>query len=428
MSIQNLSNSELSTKNQKSIVFTGGGTAGHVVGNLALIPHLINFFDNIYYIGSGGIEKKLVADFNAQYTKNLQRFDTFIKTPDIIQFIEYSPIKFARKATLKHLGLPYKFLKSLKQAKIILEAIQPDIVFSKGGFVALPVARAAQKLGIKTLTHESDLTLGLANKLIYKKCEALLCAFDSTAKKYQNGLHTGNPIRQQIFTGCKQKVFAKHPEFKLMHNQTNLSNNPLPNLPPKQLPNLLITGGSSGSKSINQFVQNNLTALTSQYNIIHLTGKGNLTHSQNLSTTQATQNQTQTQTQTSLPTNYLQLEYVNNIQDYFNFADIVISRAGSNAASELLALEKLTLFIPLPLTQSRGDQLSNAKEFARLGVAEYLQQENLTLQNLLSALSKLQNNKAQILKNLQKHKIKDGTREIVKLILELSRMQKSQKP
>ncbi|MGN1208374.1 MAG: UDP-N-acetylglucosamine--N-acetylmuramyl-(pentapeptide) pyrophosphoryl-undecaprenol N-acetylglucosamine transferase, partial [Christensenellales bacterium] len=263
----------------KKIVFTGGGTAGHVMPNLAIIEELSNKA-KIYYIGSNGIEKQIITENN-------------------IPFFEITSTKLKRSLSLSNLLIPFKLCKAVRQSKKILKQLKPDVVFNKGGYVALPVVIAAKKLKIKVISHESDITMGLANRLCKNKSDIVCTSFEKTAQNLKNGIFTGSPIRKQIFCGNKENAKKLFSFFK-------------------QKPTILIVGGSLGSKIINDVVFKSLDELKS-YNIIHIVGKNN-------------------QTKTKKFENYVQLEFVQNIGDVFSLADVVISRAGSNAINEILAL------------------------------------------------------------------------------------------
>ncbi|MDD4110604.1 MAG: undecaprenyldiphospho-muramoylpentapeptide beta-N-acetylglucosaminyltransferase [Clostridia bacterium] len=347
----------------KTIVLAGGGTAGHVMPNLALIPELKKYFQKIVYIGTtNGIENKIL--------KNIKNID--FKTIDTPRFI--------RKLTFKNLAIPFKLLKSIKEARKMLKDINPNIVFSKGGYVSIPVAIAAWSLKIPVLTHESDFSLGLANKLISKFAKYTLTSFEETAKNKKKFIYSGSPIREQIFKGNSQNL------------KLNFDNNKK---------TLLILGGSLGAKAINDFIDYYLDKLLLNYNILHITGKGKLNNKK--------------------IKNYFAVEYVDNIEDYFSVADYVISRAGANVVFELMALEKLTVFIPLPKKESRGDQIQNAKYFFNKNMCEILLQDELNINNLLKTLNNLEKNEKIIKNNIKKLNFKENNRKIINLIIKNSK-------
>lgn len=343
----------------KSIVFTGGGTAGHIMPNLAIIEKLKEY--KIYYFGSNGLEKDIVSKY-----KN-------------IEFVEIPSVKFIRSLTPKNLLIPLKLLKSIKQCKEKLKEIKPTLIFSKGGYVSIPVCLAGEKLGINILTHESDLTIGLANKIIAKKSKHLCCSFEQTANKYKkNAIHTGSPIRDKITQGKKSIIVERH---KLKNNK----------------PIITIIGGSLGASAINKVIWDNIKALTNKYNIFHIVGK----------------NKSNKDIKTD---GYYQFEFIEDIENYFQASDIVISRAGSNTIFELLTLQKPMLLIPLPKEQSRGDQILNAENFYKQGLSNILYQEKLNKENLLNKIEETYKNKNNYIEKIRNTKNINGSNKILKLI------------
>lgn len=347
--------------NNKTIVLTGGGTAGHVTLNINLKNELSKHFDKIIYIGSKtGIEKELI-------TKNTN--------------YKYQPIttvKFERKKIFKNLTIPFKLKKGINEAIKILKETNPSIVFSKGGYVGLPVVIAAHKLKIPVICHESDITMGLANKLAKKYANVICTNFKSTAEK--NGkkcVYTGMPLTLSTLTKTEAK------------NKLNIKTNK---------PILLITGGSLGAKSINEFIFKNIEQLTKDYYIIHLVGKNNL--NQNI------KNEC-----------YKQIEFSNDMWTIMRCADYAISRAGANTIIELLANEILTVFIPLPKTVSRGDQIDNAKFLEKENLSKTILQEDLTLEKLQNSLIYLKNNVNFIKKSIKNANFENGTEKIMQMIL-----------
>ncbi len=314
------------------IVLCGGGSAGHVMPNLALIEDLKDRFNEIHYIGGKGIEKEIIGKY-----KN-------------IIYHEITCEKLRRSLSLKNLLMPFYVLKGYFQSKKILKQIKPSIVFSKGGFVSVPVVYAASKLKIPVLSHESDFTMGLANKLIYRKSKVMFTTFKETAKNKSKCFPAGAIVRQSIFHGKKN----------IITNKFNLN-------PSKQT--ILVVGGSLGAKAINDIIIKTANTLIENYNIIHITGKGKLNDLKFK--------------------DYHQVEYVDNIEDYFACADIIITRAGSGTIFELLALNKKMLLIPLSKKASRGDQILNAQNFERNGYAICLMEENLNTNSFLLSLNKL---------------------------------------
>lgn len=343
----------------KKIVFTGGGTAGHVMPNLAIIDEIKNKA-KIYYIGSNGIEKQLIKENN-------------------IPFYEIPSTKLKRSLSFSNLLIPFKLLKAIKSAKKILKQIKPDVVFSKGGYVALPVVIAAKKLHIKVISHESDITMGLANRLCKNKSTIICTSFEKTAQNLKNGVFTGSPIRKQIFMGNKEN--AK----KLFKNYT-------------KKPTILIVGGSLGSKTINNTIYKSLDKLTN-FNIIHIVGKNNKTTTKHYD-------------------NYVQLEFAANIEDMFSLADLIISRAGSNAINEFLALNKPNILIPLSKKASRGDQILNAEYFKEKGYSKVILEEDLTETSLINSINNVLKNKDFYVNNMKKANTKNASSTIGKLLLE----------
>ncbi|HBA97438.1 MAG TPA: undecaprenyldiphospho-muramoylpentapeptide beta-N-acetylglucosaminyltransferase, partial [Lachnospiraceae bacterium] len=320
----------------KKIVLTGGGTAGHVTPNIALIPTLKKYGYEIYYIGSyEGIEKKLIEELN-------------------IPYYGISSGKLRRYIDLKNLSDPFKVIKGLAQARHILGRIKPDVIFSKGGFVAVPVVLAAKSRRIPCIIHESDMTPGLANKICIP-CAVRVCTnFPETLEHIpaQKAVLTGSPIREELFHGNKQKGLA----FCGLNTSK---------------PVILVIGGSLGAVAVNNAVRALLPQILDKFQIIHLCGKGKLDTS--LNNTKG----------------YAQFEYINEeLPDLMAAADIVISRAGANAICEILALRKPNILIPLSAEASRGDQILNAASFEKQGYSIVIQEENVTNKILLEAINK----------------------------------------
>ncbi len=344
-------------KNMKTIVLTGGGTAGHVMPNLALVPELKKHFDRIVYIGSNGIEKDLAEN-------------------EGLEFYEIPCVKFIRSLTIKNFAIPFKLVSSIKKAKKILIDIKPNIIFSKGGYVSIPVAIAGKKLGIPVLTHESDLSLGLANKIISHYSKLTLTAFEKTAEGKKGYVWSGTPIRNKIMKGKKENL--------------NLNLNPLKKT-------VLFFGGSLGSKAINEKVLSNLEILTRKYNVLHITGKGKLGNKK--------------------MKDYFPVEYTNEIENFFASADMIVSRAGANSIFEILALKKPALLIPLPKSESRGDQIDNAKYFAERGMCHVLFQEEMTDQKFLGSIANLEKEAQNLKKNIKENSFSNPNKKIVEIIL-----------
>lgn len=346
-----------------TIVLCGGGTAGHVMPNIALLKHLKKHFKNIYYIGSyNGIEKEIISEQKD------------------IKYFGITAVKLIRGLNLKNLAIPFKLIKGYTEAKQILKELNPDIIFSKGGYVSVPVTFAAKALHIPVVAHESDFNLGLANKLILKTCTKMCCSFEETAKTLKNkGVFTLSPVRESLFLGN-----ANNAKEKCGFNNSKQT--------------ILVIGGSLGAKAINQAMFEIANEITKNYNVIHIFGKGNLNKNIKIK-------------------NYYQIEFTPNIEDYFALADLVVSRAGSNAINEFLVLNKPMLLIPLPKGNSRGDQILNAQNFTEKGFALTLNQENLTPKTLLEYINKLKSESNKIKQNQLKFKGKNGTENILKVIL-----------
>jgi len=339
----------------KKIVLTGGGTAGHIYPALALLPYLKDY--EVHYIGSNGMEKEILSKY-----KN-------------ITFHEIPSVKLVRKLTWKNLLIPFKLFRSVKCARKILKDISPNIIFSKGGFVSVPVVFAGKRLKIPIISHESDLSMGLANKLILKKCDVMCTTFLQTAKASPKCIFTGQPIRKDVLENYSFSVRSKFYNNK---------------------PCVLVIGGSSGATFLNEIIWANLEELTQSYNIIHLTGK-NHQKEQNIE-------------------GYSQLEYSNNIGALYNSVDLVISRAGSGVINELLALKKLMLLIPLSKKCSRGDQIENAELFKKLGYADLLFEEDFSQELFLKKISNLLKNKEKHLTQMKKADASNAAEKIYELI------------
>lgn len=345
----------------KTIILTGGGTAGHVCPNINLKNQLTQYFDRIVYIGSeNGIEKKL------------------IQSQTNYEYHSISAVKFVRKNLLKNIALPFKLSKSINEAKIILKEINPSIVFSKGGYVSLPVVIAAHKLKIPVISHESDITMGLANKIASKYSTVVCTNFQITAlKNKKKFICTGSPLPLSNLN----KQEAKH---KLGIETTK--------------PVLLVTGGSLGAKAVNEVIFSSIDELTKSYYVIHLVGRNNLNKK-----IQAK--------------DYRQIEFSNDMWTLFKAADFAISRAGANSILELLANKIPTIFIPLPKGVSRGDQVDNSKYLEKLGVAKVIFQNELNSQKLQNTLKNLEKEAKNIVFAIKKQNFEDGTYKIINLIL-----------
>ena len=348
----------------KRIVLTGGGTAGHVTPNIALIPGLKERGYEIFYIGSyNGIEKKLIEDMN-------------------IPYYGISTGKLRRYFDLKNISDPFRVLKGIHEAREILKKIRPDIIFSKGGCVAVPVALAASNLKIPLLIHESDMTPGLANRICIPYAVKVCCNFPETRDSLPEGkaFVTGTPIRQELLHGDADAGR----EFCGFN---------------REKPVLMVIGGSQGSVFVNTKIREALPELLKNWQVVHLCGKGNLDDS--LDHTPG----------------YRQYEYIKEqLPDLFAMADVVVSRAGANAICEISALAKPNLLIPLGTNASRGDQILNARSFEKQGYSMVLEEENLTEESLLEAVGKLYENRETYRKAMQSSSHTDSIRVILQLI------------
>ncbi len=306
----------------KKILFTGGGSAGHVQPNIAIMEDLIkNGEAELCYMGSDGIEKKLVAPLKIPY------------------FI-IDPPKLKRSVCFSNLKIPFAFKKAVQKASEGLRAFQPSLVFSKGGFVSLPVVVAAHKMGIPCLTHESDLSAGLANKLMARRCEKILTSFPETADKFKNGKFVGSPLRSSLFGRDRAAARKKYGFLEFSERKT-----------------LLVFGGGSGSRKLNEALFQALPVLSKSYDILHLCGAGNGMFCKYKG--------------------YVQKEFETDMGSAYAACDLVVSRAGSNTAFEILALKKPALFVPLG-KESRGDQAENAAYFEKKGLARVLPENKLS--------------------------------------------------
>lgn len=350
---------------KKRILFTGGGTAGHVIVNLALIPYFEEQGWEIDYIGSkGGIEENL------------------IKALPGVTYHAISTGKLRRYMSIENIKDPFKVIKGTFQASRIIKKRKPNIVFSKGGFVSVPVVVAAKFRRVPTISHESDYTPGLANKLATPFVKKVLTTFPETVQYLpeKKAQHVGAVIRPELFQGSKEKGYAF----------TRLTN---------EKPVILIMGGSIGSQKINEIIRGNLDTLLKRYQIVHMCGKDNLDEA-------ASQK------------GYVQFEYVNEeLKDVFSITDYVISRAGANAIFEFLALNIPMLLIPLSRAASRGDQIINANSFKKNRLAHVLEEEEMTSQTLLEAINQLEKT-SHLLREQMKKQSNEKTREKVITIIE----------
>lgn len=353
----------------KRIVLTGGGTAGHVTPNMALVPSLKEAGYDIQYIGSyNGIEKRLIEEMDIPYHG-------------------ISSGKLRRYFDPKNFSDPFKVMKGYLEASHMIRKLKPDIVFSKGGFVSVPVVLAAKRRRVPVIIHESDLTPGLANKICIPAATKVCCNFPETLKHLpeNKAVLTGSPIRQELFSGKKEEG------LRLCGFDDSK-------------PVLLVMGGSLGAVAINNAIRENLDELLKQFQIIHLCGRGHY--------------------DTSLDgkNGYKQFEYAKKeLTHLFAATDLIISRAGANAICELLALKKLNILIPLPASQSRGDQLLNAASFEKSGYSYVLQEEELTSNTLLKAVQYVYDEREEYIQTLKESKLNRAIPIIMDLITKYSK-------
>ena len=352
----------------KRIILTGGGTAGHVTPNIALLPRLKELGYDIQYIGSyTGIEKELIEPFGIPYHG-------------------ISSGKLRRYFSVQNFTDPFRVLKGFREAHKLIRQLKPDVIFSKGGFVSVPVVLAGKRCKVPVIIHESDMTPGLANKIAIPSAAKVCCNFPETLKSLPEGkaVLTGSPIRQELLSG--NKIAA----MDMCHFTSDK-------------PVILVIGGSLGAVAVNNAVREALPELLKDFQIIHLCGKGKMDES--LKDVEG----------------YCQFEYIKNeLRNLFALADIVISRAGANAICELLALHKPNLLIPLSANASRGDQILNARSFERQGFSLVLEEEQLTKETLLIAVKTLYENRTTFINSMKNSGQQDSIGTIISLIEEVS--------
>ncbi len=350
----------------KTIVLTGGGTAGHVTPNLALIPELKKAGYNVIYIGTeNGMERGLVEKTGVEYhyvsTGKLRRYMSKDNFTDM-----------------------FKVVKGIAEAKKLIKRLKPDIVFSKGGFVAVPVVLGAKFNGVPVIAHESDMTPGLANKIAMPFAKKICTTFPETVKYVgKKGIHTGTPIRKELFEGNAEKG-------RMLCGFDN------------EKPVIMMMGGSLGSQKINKVLRAALTEITTGFQLVHICGKGNVDKSINIK-------------------GYKQFEYLSEeLPHVMACADMVISRAGSNSISEFLALKKPALLIPLSAKASRGDQILNAQSFEKQGYSLVLKEEEMTPESLLKSIKELYLAKDSLINAMAKSPASNGVENVMKVILKYS--------
>ncbi len=351
----------------KTIVLTGGGTAGHVSPNLALLPYLLQENYTVHYIGSkAGIERQMLKNENLTYHA-------------------ISTGKLRRYFDLKNFSDPFRVIDGAMQSLKLLRSIKPDLVFSKGGFVSVPVVWAAHKLRIPVILHESDISPGLANRMCSRYAKYVCATFPECAKMLgQKGRLTGTPLRKELFSG------SRNDGLKIAGFSGDK-------------PVLLVMGGSQGSVAVNNALRQALPYVTPVFDVFHICGKGNIDES------------------VRNPA-YYQVEFMaENLPHALACADVVLSRAGSNALSEFHALLKPMLLIPLPLGASRGDQIQNALSYEGRGLALTLMQDKLNSESLTSKLNELLSKKEQLTQAMRNSPLSDGTQNVLSLIEEIQK-------
>lgn len=338
----------------QTIVFAGGGTAGHVMPNIALINELKSDY-NCVYVGGDGMEKNICLSRG-------------------IPFYSIKTVKLRRDAFFKNFAVPFKLSACVKSAKAALAEIKPQLVFSKGGYAALPVVLAAKDIPV--LSHESDFSAGLATKLAKRKSKFVLCAFENCAQKFKNGLYVGTPLNQDLYRGASKKA-----AYGLNGNK----------------PVLGVVGGSSGATAVNECTISALPELLKTFDVIHVTGKN--------------------KAGAPKQSGYCPVEFENNMKDLYATCDVVITRAGANALAECIALKVPTIAVPLEKA-SRGDQLQNAEYFKNKGAIKLLRESDMTPDTLAAAANAMYKDKFKYVAAMSAISV-DGTARICGMIKEL---------
>ena len=349
----------------KTIIFTGGGTAGHVTPNLEIIPFFINNGWNVFYVGSKcGMEKEIVT-----------------KSNDRIEFLSIRAGKLRRYFSLQNIVDIFSIGLGVIEAFIIIKKCKPDIVFSKGGFVSFPVVFAAWLNMVPVLIHESDVTPGLSNKLSGIFASKIFSTFTETSKYINNNkLEYIGPI---IRSGFKNANYKKGYEYCGFN---------------ENMPVILVMGGSLGSENINKAIRRDLNKLISDFQIVHICGKGNVDKSIKCD-------------------NYKQFEYINDrFPDVLAISQLVVARAGSNSIFEFLFMKKPMILIPLPLKSSRGDQILNAKIFKEKGYCEVIDDVDLESISLENTIKTIYRNKDHYINNMQDVNFSDNAKKVYEFI------------
>ncbi len=357
---------ESTTNHQTRIVFTGGGTAGHVTPNIALIEPLLADGWDVHYIGSNsGMEKDLIAALSG------------------VTYHGISTGKLRRYFSWQNFIDPFRVLRGYGQARRLIRELKPDVIFSKGGFVSVPVVLGAGKVPV--VAHESDFSPGLSNRIACRFTDKVCVSFEDTLPHvpHGKGIFTGTPIRPALYEGSKERALAF----------TGLSGTK---------PVLLVMGGSLGAQTLNELVRAALPVLNETFDVIHLCGKGKNDCG-------------------CVACGYAQYEYIDKeLPDLFALADVVLSRAGANSVFELLALNKPSVLVPLTSLSTRGDQLLNASYFQKKGYARVIDQNTATAQEIVATVKEVYENRAQYTKAMCEDTRSDGTEAILKIIREVA--------
>jgi len=348
---------------KKKIIFTGGGTLGHVMPNLYLMEDLKEY--NISYIGTNGIEKSRVQN-------------------SVSEYYEIPAVKLVRGKFFQNLKIPFVLINSIIKTKAIMKKVKPDVIFSKGGYVALPVCIAGRMLKIPVITHESDFSFGLANKIILKVCNTMCVNFKNLEDKSKKIVYTG-PIFSKDFESDRTNKTG----LVLHENKTTI----------------LIVGGSLGSKKINEMLYPILKDILQSCNVIHITGKGN--------------------NKIKSYQNYNSMEACNDMVNLYNLADFVVGRAGAGVTAESYFKNLPMLLIPLENGSSRGDQLQNARYYETQGVAEIIREKELNPTKLLEKINNIKNNLNNYRNKYKNIEIINGKNKIIKIINEILKNKKA---
>lgn len=348
----------------KRIVFTGGGTAGHVTPNLALMPHFLSSGWDVHYIGTkDGIERRLVEPLSG------------------VTYHAVHSGKLRRYFDIKNFTDPFRVLQGGVEAARLMGKLSPNVLFSKGGFVSVPVVYGAWLHRVPAILHESDMTPGLANRITIPCAKQICTTFPEAAKTIGNkAVYTGTPLRASLFSGSRNAGLS----FLGFDGKK---------------PVLTMMGGSSGAASVNTALRAALPALIARFDIAHICGRGNVDDA------------------LSGQSGYCQMEYVSDeLPDLLAATDLMLSRAGANALSEILALKKPALLVPYPLGASRGDQILNAESFEKRGFSRVLSQDDMTPETLTDGIMALYDSRKQYATAMAAEPLQDGTQKVIELI------------